>query len=236
MILRRMRYFEGDTERENYFTCSSCERNQSDDEQSVFRCAKGAFKHILDHFCSDQEEGYPKVVECACCWEKKSAAEAVNHFAECFQMICNACEVEKDKGEHIFLLKDLTLLGDCDCDVRYDEVKADWVLFDDFEDYGLHALYVYLHQRLDLEPSLNEKRKGVDQVERNYHELMDCRDADGMTFDEAIADCLIPDDEGVVNVECDCCYCYTGSDASEESEGLPDNPPPEPLGSLEDAS
>ena len=104
--------------------------------------------------------------------------------------------------------------------MRY-ENQADWVLFD----FDMQLVHNYLTDRLDNEPSLNEKRMGLDMKERNYHELMDCRDARGVTFDEAIAASLIPDEEGVVHVECDCCYCDSdsGSDESGEGPGLPDS-------------
>ena len=215
MILRRVQYRKGWSVKSNEFRCGFCE------EMSAFRCARGVFKHMLDHFCSDAPEGerYPKIAECSCCFERLSAGAAVKHFAGCFNLLCDACDQEKDEWIHVYLLNDLTLVGNCECGLRYEE-KADWILFEDPEDLDIHPMhYEYLPPRLEEEPSLNEKRKGADQVERNYHELMDCRDAHGVTFDEAIAACLIPDKKGVVNVECDCFYCDVDSGSDESGEG-----------------
>ena len=55
MILRRMRYCRGQTEKASYFNCSYCDGSEYMG-RVVFRCAKSAFKHILDHFCSRKNE------------------------------------------------------------------------------------------------------------------------------------------------------------------------------------
>ena len=87
--------------------------------------------------------------------------------------------------------------------------KADWVLFPGRQENRAHFLHIgFLPARLVDKPTLYEKRNGFDRVERDYHELMDCYDANGLTFDEAIKINVLPDKSGSVNNTCECIHCY----------------------------
>ena len=122
-------------------------------------------------------------------------------------MICNGCMRGSSQANPLKLHPDLSVTGSCNCVDRY-AIKADWVLFTcprvGFTKHTLHTHY--LPHQLE-EPSLNEKKEGLGKVKRDFHELMDCRDAQGSTFDEAIKASLVPDKFGVVQDACECKYC-----------------------------
>ena len=123
-------------------------------------------------------------------------------------MICNGCMRGSSEANPLTLHPDLTVTGSCNCGDQY-AIKADWVLFTcRYVGFTKHKLHTsFLPQRIDENPSLNEKKRGIDLVMRNYHELMDCRDAMGYTFDEAITACLVANRFGVVPNTCECKYC-----------------------------
>ena len=178
--------------------------------KTKFHCARGALKHVLqEHFALLvlMQNGHHNIVQCPACLKKFRPAHAVEHLVSCIQMICNACLRVLDVVNPIKLQPDLTLSGYCICVDQY-TIKADWVLFggpDGFDQHPIHR--GYLPKRLKHEPTIITRRKGVDQVERNFQELMDCKDPRGSTFDEAIKASLLPNMFGKITNACVCEYC-----------------------------
>ena len=211
MILKRIDYFRGTNQCGNQFICRYCESSpiHAQNLKCKFHCARAAFKHVLDDYHTIALILYDgdNEIQCPACLNSFSSADAVEHLTNCLKMVCNTCMRQSNVASPINLQSNLTLSGTCNCGDQY-AIKSDWVLFNDATGYDTHLLHlVFLPDRLDQEPSLIERRTGSDTVERNYHELMDCRDSLGVTFDETIAATIVPNGIGVVNDVCLCQYC-----------------------------
>ena len=206
-ILDSIQYFRGTNVEGNQFFCQFCEsvRNR---KKPKFLCARGAFRHILDDYFVTKYDVQHRVVECPSCLNTFNRAHAVKHLTDCLHMICTACARGSNRVNFIELNNDLTLTGDCCCLNRY-ATKADWVLFTNpttrRDQHLIHK--VFLPRRLQQAPTLNERRNHPDMVDRNYYELMNCQDACGVTFDDAIKTSLVPDESGFVNNACGCDHC-----------------------------
>ena len=140
-----------------------------------FKSSRETMDHILRDFKTEREANAGPPLKCPACLESLPIVGSADHFIRCLQFCCSLCCAEVE------LSQNMDLKMTCKCRRWHPQWFSDercWVLF-----RTEASILAHMKSR---EKTLDMKRRGLDKVELDFRELMECQDSQNRSLNSAL--------------------------------------------------